>query len=178
MSDPFLPSSLEPSSSQEVSSQSSVQSFLDSFFEVSDSNSYSQVSQSSSSEFQVSQSSSSELSFPLANDQIFVLDILPAPHRHIEEENLPAILTESLLEVLEQSPSVTPRGLRQGISLLSNGTLVSKISNPEIILYLKQTQESVSLFGEFCGQCVGGTGNATEEARLLISSTYFHQTGE
>ena len=172
MKDPFLSSSAEPSSSQssaELSSQSSGQSLFDSLFEVSDSSSNSQVSQLSSP---------SELSFPLANDQIFVLDILPAPHRHIEEENLPAILTESLLEVLEQSPSVTPRGLRQGISLLSNGTLVSKISNPEIILYLKQTQESVSLFGEFCGQCVGGTGNATEEARLLISSTYFHQTGE
>ena len=112
--------------------------------------------------------------------KFIVLDILPAPHRHIQEENLAAILTESRLEVLEQSPSVTPRGLRQGISLLSDGTLVSKIHKPETILYLKQTPESVTQFGQFCGQCVGGTGNATatEEARLLISSIYFRLTGE
>ena len=137
MSDPFLSSSSEPSFSQssaELSSQSSVQSLFESvFYEVTDS-SNSQVSQVSSP---------SDLSFPLDNHDYILLD-------------LPAILTESRLKVLQQSPSVTPRGLRQGISLLAEGTLVSKIHNPEIILFLKQTPESVSQFGQFCGQCGNG----------------------
>ena len=177
MSDPFLSSSSELSSSQssaELSSQSSVQSLFESvFYEVTDS-SNSQVSQVSSP---------SDLSFPLDNHDYILLDLVlpaPAPHSHIQETDLPAILTESRLEVLQQSPSVTPRGLRQGISLLADGTLVSKIGNPDIILFLKQTPDSVSQFGQFCGQCVGGTGTATatEEPCLLNSSTFFHLTGE
>ena len=176
MSDPFLSSSSEPSSSQssaELSSQSSVQSLFESvFYEVTDS-SNSQVSQVSSP---------SDLSFPLDNHDYILLDLVlpaPAPHTHIQESDLPAILTESRLEVLQQSPSVTPRGLRQGISLLADGTLVSKIGNPDIILFLKQTPDSVSQFGQFCGQCVGtDTATATEEPRLLNSSTFFHLTGE
>ena len=130
-----------------------------------------------SSNSQVSQVSSPSDLF----DYILLNLVLPAPepHTHIQESDLPAILTESRLEVLQQSPSVTPRGLRQGISLLADGTLVSKIGNPDIILFLKQTPDSVSQFGQFCGQCVGtGTATATEEPRLLNSSTFFHLTGE
>ena len=96
MSDPFLSSSSELSSSQssaELSSQSSVQSLFKSvFYEVTDS-SNSQVSQVSSP---------SDLSFPLDNHDYILLDIVlpaPAPHTHIQESDLPAILTESRLEI-------------------------------------------------------------------------------
>ena len=143
MSDPFLSSSLELSSSQssaELSSQSSVQSLFESvFYEVTDS-SNSQVSQVSSP---------SDLSFPLDNHDYILLDLVlpaPAPHSHIQKSDLPVILTESCLEVLQQSPSVTPRGLRQDISLLADGTLVSKIHNQENIVPQTDARECQSIW--------------------------------